>query len=126
FESPRRHHLFNDLPGQSVVGTALSSGAPITLSTGDAAFHGTRHGPMLAPRGDRYVGRSLELYGEFSPAESRVFEQLVKPGRPSPWGRAGPTPGRPPSRWPAAARRACSTPSSRSSDSSSCCARTWP
>jgi len=36
---------------------------------------------MLAPRGDRYVGRSLELYGEFSPAESRFFEQLVRPGQ---------------------------------------------
>jgi len=40
----------------------------------------TRFGPMLALAGDRYISRSLELYGEFSPAEWRLLAQLVKPG----------------------------------------------
>lgn len=40
----------------------------------------TRHGPMLALRGDRYITRSLELYGEFSRQEWALLEQLVRPG----------------------------------------------
>jgi FkbM family methyltransferase len=40
----------------------------------------TRHGPMLALAGDRYITRSLELYGEFSKAEWDLFAQIVKPG----------------------------------------------
>jgi FkbM family methyltransferase len=39
-----------------------------------------RHGPMLYPRTDKYVGRSLELYGEFSEGEHELFTQLVGPG----------------------------------------------
>lgn len=39
-----------------------------------------RHGPMLFLRGDQYVGRSLELYGEFSELESTLFSQIVRPG----------------------------------------------
>ena len=40
----------------------------------------TRHGPMLALAGDRYITRSLELYGEFSGAEWALLGQLVQPG----------------------------------------------
>lgn len=40
----------------------------------------TRHGPMLVLAGDFYVGRSLELYGEFSEREQELLAQLVKPG----------------------------------------------
>lgn len=29
---------------------------------------------------DIYIGRSLDLYGEFSPGEASVFTQLLKPG----------------------------------------------
>jgi len=39
-----------------------------------------RHGPMLYPKGDAYVGRSLELYGEYSEAEVDLFRFLIKPG----------------------------------------------
>lgn len=39
-----------------------------------------RHGPLLFLRGDQYVGRSLELYGEFSELESTLFDQIVRPG----------------------------------------------
>ena len=41
----------------------------------------TRHGPMLAFRRDAYVTRSLELYGEFSGREWKLFEQIVEPGQ---------------------------------------------
>jgi FkbM family methyltransferase len=40
----------------------------------------TRHGPMLALAGDRYITRSLETYGEFSAGEWDLFAQVVKPG----------------------------------------------
>jgi len=49
------------------------------VSEPDAKTYETRHGPMLALRGDRYITRSLELYGEFSGQEGRLFEQIIKP-----------------------------------------------
>ena len=39
-----------------------------------------RHGQMLYLKKDIYVGRSLELYGEFSEGEVLVFSQLIRPG----------------------------------------------
>ncbi|MGH7013913.1 MAG: FkbM family methyltransferase [Stellaceae bacterium] len=39
-----------------------------------------RHGVMLYLATDRYVGGSLDLYGEFSEAETALFAQIVKPG----------------------------------------------
>ena len=39
-----------------------------------------RHGKMLYNVHDVYVGRSLQLYGEFSEGECEVFRQLVRPG----------------------------------------------
>ncbi|HEY8574101.1 FkbM family methyltransferase [Phenylobacterium sp.] len=50
------------------------------MSEPDARQIQTVHGPMLALRGDQYVTRSLEVYGEFSGLEQRLFEQVVKPG----------------------------------------------
>lgn len=40
----------------------------------------TRHGLMLYNRHDIYIGRSLELYGEFSEAESELYSQIARPG----------------------------------------------
>lgn len=39
-----------------------------------------RYGKMLFNRNDRYVGKSLNLYGEYSEAEIDLFRQVVKPG----------------------------------------------
>ncbi len=39
-----------------------------------------RFGPMLYNVTDTYIGRSLDLYGEFSFAETRFFEQILHPG----------------------------------------------
>lgn len=39
-----------------------------------------RHGWMLYNVHDRYVGRSFDLYGEFSEVEARIFGQLVPQG----------------------------------------------
>jgi FkbM family methyltransferase len=40
----------------------------------------TRHGMMIYNIHDAFIGRSLDLYGEFSFDEVRLFAQLVKPG----------------------------------------------
>jgi FkbM family methyltransferase len=40
----------------------------------------TRLGPMLYNKNDRYVGRSLARYGEFSSGEAKIFRQIVQPG----------------------------------------------
>ena len=39
-----------------------------------------RYGPMLFLRGDQYVGRSLERYGEFSELEGQLFAQVLGAG----------------------------------------------
>lgn len=39
-----------------------------------------RHGRMLYNEHDIYIGRSLDLYGEFSEGECDVFRQLIQPG----------------------------------------------
>jgi FkbM family methyltransferase len=40
----------------------------------------TRHGLMLYPAEDIFIGPSLEAYGEYSPEEGRMFELLLRPG----------------------------------------------
>jgi len=40
----------------------------------------TRYGKMTVPAHDRYITRSLVEYGEYSPGETRLFTDLVKPG----------------------------------------------
>jgi len=39
-----------------------------------------RYGTLLYNWKDTYVGRSLDLYGEFSEGEVRMFDQILKPG----------------------------------------------
>lgn len=39
-----------------------------------------RHGEFLVPSGDIYIGRSLELYGQWCEAEVALFAQVLKPG----------------------------------------------
>jgi FkbM family methyltransferase len=39
-----------------------------------------RHGAIVYNRHDAYVGRSLDLYGEYSLGECQLFEQIVRPG----------------------------------------------
>jgi len=39
-----------------------------------------RHGRFLVPRHDKYVGRSLRLYGEWCAAEWRLLSQILRTG----------------------------------------------
>ena len=55
------------------------SGA-IILENREVRLKATRYGLMLYPLKDAYVGRSFDLYGEFSEGEVGLFRQLVQPG----------------------------------------------
>ena len=57
--------------------TALPDEAGTTSPT---VLKQCRHGPLLFLREDIYIGRSLDLYGEFSELEAVLFAQLVRPG----------------------------------------------
>ncbi len=49
----------------------------------EAGFVRTRRcrtGLMTYITHDSYIGRSLDLYGEFSPGEAHLFRQIIKPG----------------------------------------------
>jgi len=39
-----------------------------------------RHGTIIYNKNDMYIGKSLELYGEFSEGEVDLFRQVVRPG----------------------------------------------
>ena len=39
-----------------------------------------RYGKLLFNKNDRYIGKSLDLYGEFSEGEVELFRQIVQPG----------------------------------------------
>ena len=39
-----------------------------------------KHGVMMFHANDRYIGRSFDMYGEFSELEVELFKQLVRPG----------------------------------------------
>jgi FkbM family methyltransferase len=50
------------------------------ISRGSVRLKECRYGPMLYPTTDRFVGGSLDRYGEFSEGEVALFRQMVKPG----------------------------------------------
>src|SRR5687767_11609897 len=39
-----------------------------------------KHAVMMYYSNDEYIGRSLDLYGEFSEGETELFQQIVRPG----------------------------------------------
>jgi FkbM family methyltransferase len=55
------------------------SGA-IILENREVRLKATRYGLMLYPSRDAYIGRSFDLYGEFSEGEVDLFRQLLQPG----------------------------------------------
>lgn len=46
----------------------------------DVRLTHTRHGLMLYPAGDIFIGPCLHAYGEYCPDEGDAFRQLLKPG----------------------------------------------
>ncbi len=39
-----------------------------------------RYGKIIYNKLDQYVGKSLELYGEFSQGEAEIFDKIIRPG----------------------------------------------
>lgn len=54
--------------------------AEVVLQHGNTRLKSCRHGPMLYLITDRFIGRALDLYGEYSEGEVKLFRQIVKPG----------------------------------------------
>lgn len=50
------------------------------LDAGAVRLKHCRHGFVLFNPRDIYVGRSFDLYGEFSELEAEIFRQIIKPG----------------------------------------------
>ncbi len=47
----------------------------------ETAIARCKHGVLRYPPNDKFIGMSLELYGEFSDAEAGLLEQLIRPGQ---------------------------------------------
>lgn len=54
--------------------------ASLLNEAGPVRVRRCRHGVMAYISHDSYIGRSLDLYGEFSPGEATLFAQFLKPG----------------------------------------------
>lgn len=50
------------------------------LENGPLRLKICRHGPLVFLTTDQFIGRALDLYGEFSEAESELLGQIVRPG----------------------------------------------
>jgi len=54
-------------------------GTSIVFEGGFNTLRFCRHGPMLYNQNDAYVGKSLDLYGEYNQAEWDLLEHLIHP-----------------------------------------------
>jgi FkbM family methyltransferase len=52
----------------------------VILDSREVRLKATRRGLMLFNSKDSHIGRSFDLYGEFSEGEVKIFQQLVRPG----------------------------------------------
>ena len=53
---------------------------PPILETQWARIRKTRHGYLMFNPNDRFIGRSIDIYGEFSELETDLFQQFLKSG----------------------------------------------
>jgi FkbM family methyltransferase len=68
-------------PGRGAVAAAPAAALQVPpLESRRMAVVPTRHGPMMINKFDAVVGRSLALYGEYCPAETRLLRGLIRPG----------------------------------------------
>lgn len=57
----------------------VKDGTSIVFEQGFNALRFCRHGPMLYNQNDAYVGRSLDIYGEYNEAEWELLSSLIHP-----------------------------------------------
>lgn len=82
-DTPNPPSTPNPAPAATPVPAASPPADPAArrvLCTGFNAVVRGRHGYMVYNRHDVYIGRSVELYGEFSGGETEVFRQFLRPG----------------------------------------------
>lgn len=60
--------------------TSSSERPDFNLLDGPNVVTSTRYGPFVVNRNDTYIGRSMQTYGEYSPAELACFAEWVRPG----------------------------------------------
>src|SRR5580704_4177915 len=66
--------------GRKPSATFETNAAPSAGARGMTEFKDCRHGKMGFLKKDRYIGRSLSLYGEFSELEAEIFIKYLHPG----------------------------------------------
>lgn len=62
----------------TITGPATLTGSVIEFDKGFNNLRFCRHGPMVYNRHDQYVGRSLDIYGEYNEDECRFLLGLVE------------------------------------------------
>jgi FkbM family methyltransferase len=60
--------------------TASAASQPPLFENANLRVKKCRHGAMMFHSNDLYIGRSLDLYGEFSEGEIELFRQFIHPG----------------------------------------------
>src|SRR5882672_1609267 len=76
-----------DLPGLrqpmtlvSKVSNSRSRTRASSLREMQSKIKDCRHGRFMYLPNDAYIGRSLDVYGEYCEGESEIFRQLLRPG----------------------------------------------
>jgi len=67
------------MPGHTMDIAAIKLGA-VLVDNPPLRLKSCRHGLMLFHANDRYVGRSLDTYGEYSEFEVQLFQRILRPG----------------------------------------------
>jgi FkbM family methyltransferase len=81
--APKPHKGSEPKPSATTTpnaGTSNGSDRQPTMDSGNLRIKHCRHGMMMFHTNDTYIGRSLDLYGEFSEGETEIFQQLLRPG----------------------------------------------
>lgn len=59
----------------------MSDQGQYILSTDINCIKKTRYGYFVYNKNDKYIGRAIDLYGEYSQHEIELFDQIIKPGQ---------------------------------------------
>ncbi len=68
------------LSGLDAAAASAARVPPRLLDNGAVAMKACRHGTLLYPVNDSFVGRALDLYGEWCESEIDLFASLLAPG----------------------------------------------
>jgi FkbM family methyltransferase len=66
-------------PSNQQLGAGRQNSQPL-LQSANLCIKRCKHGFMMFHTNDTYIGRSLDIYGEFSEGEMELFGQFIRPG----------------------------------------------